>query len=134
MISTRTAATVASLVVLTAGLATRTYLDGPVAKYLGVALWATLVVQLVVWCRPTVTLWRAGLVALAISWAVEFAQLTPGPAWLSSQHVVLRMIFGTSFHFWDLPSYAGGVLLGMALYRTWLELTDRSGGRKHRSR
>ena len=51
---------------------------------------------------------RAFAVALGLSFAVELAQLTPYPAWLSSKHVILRLIFGTTFGFVDLAGYVVG--------------------------
>ncbi len=112
----RLGAALAAAVTLASGVAARRFLDGAPAKVLGVALGATLVYWLVAFCAPG---WRPRKVAgvtLAISWAVEFAQLTPGPAALSARHVLLRMIFGTTFSAWDLPMYGGGVLLGAALH------------------
>ncbi len=101
---------------IAAGLAARALLDGPLAKYLGVALWATLVYWLVLLARPGMSVRAAAIVTLAISWAVEFAQLTPVPAWLSSQHIILRLIFGTTFHPPDLPALLAGVALAAAAH------------------
>lgn len=100
-----------------AGLWARHALSGWLAKYLGVALWSTCVYccVLVVWPRAGIL--RAGLLTLALSWAVEFAQLTPGPAALSSKHILLRLVFGTTFSAADLPAYAAGTLLGCALHK-----------------
>ena len=99
-----------------AGLGVRAAFDGPLAKYGGVALWAVLVYWLVLTVRPAMSVRLAAALTLAISWAVEFAQLTPVPAWLSSKHVVLRLVFGTTFHPPDLLALAGGVLLGAWLH------------------
>jgi len=104
---------------LAAGLAARAVLSGWAAKILGVALWATLVAWLVAFVSPSSRPGRAAIVALAISWAVELAQLTPVPAALSARHVLLRLIFGTTFSVWDLPMYGAGVLLAWALERRW---------------
>ena len=112
----RLAAIAAALVVTAAGLVLRRGVDGAVAKYGGVALWAALVYCLVVVVAPTSLAPRAAMAALAVSWAVELAQLTPVPAWLSSKHVVLRLVFGTTFHWPDLPSYAAGVALAAAVH------------------
>lgn len=104
---------------IAAGLAVRASpaVPAPVAKYAGVALWSLAVYACVLLCRPPLTVARASLIALALSFAVELAQLTPGPAYLSSKHVLLRLIFGADFGAWDLPAYAGGVLLGALLHR-----------------
>ncbi len=101
-----------------AGLASR-YVGLPPwwAKYLGVALWATLAYAVVVLIAPRSRLWRTAAIAWGISWAVEFAQMTPGPAYLSSKHLILRLIFGTTFSVWDLPAYVAGVGLGVLIHR-----------------
>ena len=53
---------------------------------------------------------RAFAFALGLSFAVELAQLSPYPAWLSSKHVILRLILGTTFGFVDLAGYVVGAL------------------------
>ena len=84
------------------------------------ALWAALVYWLVVFLRPSLALWRVALVASLLSFAVELLQLTPVSSWLSSQHVVLRLVFGTTFNGWDLPAYVGGVVLAWRADARWL--------------
>ncbi len=106
-----------SAATLAAGLASRALLRGLPAKVLGVVFWATLVYWLVAFVAPAARPARVAAVALAISWIVELAQLTPVPAALSARHVLLRMIFGTTFSAWDLPMYAAGVAVGWALDR-----------------
>ena len=107
---------VAALLVVGLGLACRYGLTGFWAKYLGVALWATEAYVLVVLVRPSIRVRDAAAWALAVSWGVEFFQLTGVPAWLSSQHLLLRLIFGTTFSAYDLPAYAAGVALGAAVH------------------
>jgi hypothetical protein len=104
---------------LASGVAARAFLTGALAKILGVALWAALVYFIVAFFAPSWRPRRVATLTIAISWAVELAQLTPGPAWLSSKHVLLRMIFGTTFSAWDLPMYVGGAILGAAVHRLW---------------
>ena len=98
-----------------AGLGSRAFLGGLLAKVAGDALYTVLIYVLVVVVRPDVRLSRAFAIALGLSFAVELAQLTPYPAWLSSKHVILRLIFGTTFGFVDLAGYlvgaAGAALL-----------------------
>jgi len=113
----RAGAVAAAVVTLGAGLGARAFLDGAPAKILGVALWATLVYWLVAFCAPTWRSRRVAVLTLGISWAVELAQITSVPAALSAKHVLLRMIFGTTFSAWDLPMYAGGVALGVVVDR-----------------
>lgn len=95
-----------------AGLAARAGLPPQAAKYVGVALYGTMMVALVAVAAPRAGLARVAAWALGLCWAVELAQLTPGPAWLSSQHVLLRLALGSTFSGWDLVAYVPGVALG----------------------
>jgi hypothetical protein len=99
-----------------AGLGSRALLGGLAAKVAGDALYTVLVYVLVVVVRPDVRLARAFAVALGVSFAIELAQLTPYPAWLSSKHVILRLIFGTTFGFVDLAGYVVGAFVAVALH------------------
>jgi hypothetical protein len=99
-----------------AGLGSRRWLDGLPAKVAGDALYTVLIYVLVLVVRPDARLSRAFAVALGVSFAVEFAQLTPYPAWLSSKHVILRLIFGTTFGFVDLAGYVVGAVSVVALH------------------
>lgn len=101
---------------IAAGLACRSWLHGAPAKVGGVALYAALVYWLVrIAQRPApdaaryVTTLRAAAIALAISWGVEFLQLTPIPARISAVHPLLRLIFGEVFSTTDLLWYPIGV-------------------------
>jgi hypothetical protein len=108
---------IALALTVAAGLGVRAALSGLWAKYAGVALWATAAYWAVLLVRPALGVaWAAGI-TLAISWAVELAQLTPVPAYLSSKHILLRLLLGASFGAWDLPAYLVGVALGAALHR-----------------
>ncbi len=111
----RTSPAAAGVVTLLAGLAIRYGLEGFLSKYGGVAAWAAMVYWCVVFLSPSIRTKNSFIIALAISWAVEFLQLTPGLAWLSSRHILLRLIFGTSFNWPDLIAYAAGVALAAAV-------------------
>lgn len=101
---------------MTAALCARYGLSGWWAKYLGVGLWAGFVYFLVVLVRPSMRIvYLAGL-TLFVCWSVEFFQLTEVPAYLSSKHIILRLIFGTTFSAWDLPTYAAGIFLGAGVH------------------
>jgi hypothetical protein len=76
-------ATLASVVVLLLGLGVRHVTRGALAKGAGDALYTIYVACLVLVARPTLAPWRVGRVAVAFSWLVECAQLTPWPAELS---------------------------------------------------
>jgi hypothetical protein len=108
--------TAAAVLTLAAGLGCRAVFSGWVSKYGGVALWATLVYFLVLWVRPQLAVGRAALLCLGISVAVELFQLTPVPRALYELHAGFALVFGTTFHAWDLPAYAAGALLGAAIH------------------
>jgi uncharacterized protein DUF2809 len=128
-IRARLTAAVLAAATVAAGLAARTYLTGPAGKYLGVALWAMLVYCLIPFARPRTAVPAAAFASLAIGWTVEFAQLTPLPAWLSSQHTILRLIFGTTFHAPDLAALAAGVLAAAAVHGAFLRIPAGSAAR-----
>jgi hypothetical protein len=107
----------AVLLVLATGLGVRALTDGWFAKYAGVALYATLLYTLVVLVLPRARPTTAGLIALGLSWIVEFAQLTAVPATLSRVHPLLRLVFGATFSLADLPAYAVGALVGVAVHQ-----------------
>ncbi len=118
-IRARRAGLLAVPLIVAAGLGSRALLGGLVAKVAGDALYTVLIYALVVLVRPDVRVLRAGAVALGVSFAVEFAQLTPYPAWLSSKHVFLRLIFGTTFGVIDLAGYLVGAASAVALHTAW---------------
>jgi hypothetical protein len=99
-----------------AGLASRKVLSGLPAKLAGDALYTVLVYVLVLLVAPDARVRRAFAIALGVSFAVEFAQLTPYPAWLSSKHVILRLIFGTTFGWIDLAGYVVGAVAAAGLH------------------
>jgi Protein of unknown function (DUF2809) len=112
----RVFATTAAVLTLVAGLGCRAVFSGWVSKYGGVALWATLVYFLVLWVRPQLAVARAALLCFSISVAVELFQLTPVPRALYEVHGAFALVFGTTFHAWDLLAYAVGALLGAAIH------------------
>ncbi|MEU7899293.1 DUF2809 domain-containing protein [Nonomuraea sp. NPDC049152] len=92
------------------GLATR-----PLSKYAGDAFYTVLLYWIVVFVTPRVRpVWAAG-VALATSWAIEFAQLLNLPR-------VLAPVLGSTFNPPDLFWYAVGAAavcaFDLALRRT----------------
>jgi hypothetical protein len=120
----------AAIVIL--GIAVRKLLPpGFWSKYAGVALWSGLAYALLVAALPRWPVLRTALTALAVSWVVEFAQLTPAPAWLAARQPIFAWILGTSFSPWDLPAYAAGVLLAAA---THAMLARSPGGGTSRTR
>ena len=108
----RLAAGAAALVVTGAGLALRSTAAGDVAEYGGDALYTLLVLALVLLAAPrTARLWACA-VALALSWGVEFLQLTGLPAELSRRSTAARWVLGSTFDAPDLLWYTVGAACG----------------------
>ncbi|HYD01183.1 MAG TPA: DUF2809 domain-containing protein [Phycisphaerales bacterium] len=82
-------------------------------KSLGVMLWCWVVHACVRFVNPRLTVAAAAAWTLGLSWAVELAQLTDLPRWLSSKHWFLRQVFGEVFSPWDLLGAAVAALLVM---------------------
>ncbi len=102
-------------VVLALGLGVRAFTGGDFAKYAGVALYTTLIYAfLSFWLRPL----HAALTATAISWAVEFFQLTGIPADLSAHSTLAHLVLGSTFNTPDLFWYAAGAALGTLVVRS----------------
>ena len=99
------------------GLGIRAASGETAAKLAGDALWAVDVYALVRFVAPALALRRVVLITVGISFAIELLQLTPLPAHLSSQHPLLRLIFGSAFHPADLIAYAVGALAAGGLER-----------------
>ncbi|MEZ3180724.1 DUF2809 domain-containing protein [Streptomyces pimonensis] len=114
---TRVAAAVAALVTVGAGLGLRAVAAGNVAKYGGDALYTLLIFALVVLVAPRVTPSKAAGVALAVSWGVEFLQLTGLPAELSRHSTAARLVLGSTFNAPDLFWYAVGAIAGWLVAR-----------------
>ncbi|MFE5601737.1 DUF2809 domain-containing protein [Streptomyces coelicoflavus] len=114
---TRLAAAVAAVVIVGAGLALRAVAAGEVAKYGGDALYTLLLFALVLVAAPRTAPGKAAGLALAVSWAVEFLQLTGGPAYLAGQSTAARLVLGSTFNAPDLFWYAVGALTGRLAVR-----------------
>jgi hypothetical protein len=91
-----------------AGLGVRAMLDGDAAKYAGDALYTVLLYALVAVAAPRVRPAVAAGIAVAASWAVEFAQLTGIPEELAQRSTVARLVLGSTFNAPDLGWYAVG--------------------------
>lgn len=113
----RLAAAVAVPVVIGAGLGLRAVATGDVAKYGGDALYTLLMLALVVLVAPRTTPPRAAGVALAVSWGIEFLQLTGLPAELAQHSTAARLVLGSTFNTPDLFWYAAGAAAGWLVMR-----------------
>ncbi|WP_328564460.1 DUF2809 domain-containing protein [Streptomyces coelicoflavus] len=114
---TRLAAAVAAVVIVGAGLALRAVAAGEVAKYGGDALYTLLLFALVLVAAPRTAPAKAAVLAMAVSWAVEFLQLTDGPAHLARQSTAARLVLGSTFNAPDLFWYAVGAATGWLAVR-----------------
>ncbi|MGW4544959.1 ribosomal maturation YjgA family protein [Streptomyces violaceorubidus] len=114
---TRLAAVVAAVLVVGAGLALRAVATGGVAKYGGDALYTLLLFALVFVAAPRTAPAKAAAVALAVSWGVEFLQLTDVPAHLAGESTVARLVLGSTFNAPDLFWYAVGAAAGWSVLR-----------------
>jgi hypothetical protein len=112
----RATAGAAALVTVAAGLGVRSTAGGDLAKYAGDALYTVLIHNLVVLLAPRVRPSAAAGVALAVSWAVELAQLTGGPAELARRSTVARLVLGSTFNAPDLLWYGAGAALAWAVH------------------
>ncbi|MFE0582252.1 DUF2809 domain-containing protein [Streptomyces sp. NPDC058874] len=124
LVRIRLAAAGSAAVTVGAGLGLRAFAAGSVAKYGGDALYTVLLLALVVLVAPRWTPLRAAGTALAVSWAVEFLQLSSVPAELSRESAAARMVLGSTFNAPDLFWYAVGAAGG------WLLLHTASGRRR----
>lgn len=109
------AAGAAALTVVVA-LGIRAVATGPVGKYAGDALYTVLLYALVVLAAPRVKPLAAGTVALLVSWAVEFSQLSPVPGELSARSALARLVLGSTFNPPDLFWYAVGAVLSFLVH------------------
>ncbi|MEU9837151.1 DUF2809 domain-containing protein [Streptosporangium sp. NPDC048047] len=125
----RLPAVLAVVVTVAAGLGVRALTGGWFGKYAGDALYTVLVHALVVAAVPRVSPFRAAACALAFSWAVEFAQLTPVPAALSEASVLARLVLGSTFGAVDLAAYAAGALLAATAHTAAVAVHARHGHR-----
>ncbi|MFD5657294.1 ribosomal maturation YjgA family protein [Streptomyces hirsutus] len=120
----RLSAAVAVPAIVGVGLGLRVVTVGDVAKYGGDALYTLLIFTLVILVAPRVATWKAGALALALSWGVELLQLSGLPAELSRHSTAARLILGSTFNAPDLFWYAVGALVG------WLVVASRRTGRR----
>ncbi|MFI1223026.1 MULTISPECIES: DUF2809 domain-containing protein [unclassified Streptomyces] len=116
-LTVRVVAAVAAFGIVGAGLGVRAGADGVFAKYAGSALYTVLLCALTVFCAPRARPAVVASTALAVSCAVEFAQLTGVPAELSAHSTAARLVLGSTFNAPDLLWYAVGAAGAWAVLR-----------------
>jgi hypothetical protein len=124
-VRTRLVAAGAAVITVGAGLGLRAVAEGNVAKYGGDALYTVLLVALVVLVKPRVTPLTAAGSALAVSWVIEFLQLSEVPAELSQRSGIARLILGSTFNPPDLFWYAIGAAAGWLIHTAACSLLSR---------
>jgi hypothetical protein len=110
---------IAGGVVVALGLASRRYapaLPAFLAAYAGDTLWALMMFVLVGFIVPRWSRLRVGVIALAVSYAVEVSQMYHAP-WIDNlRHTRLGgLVLGFGFLWSDLVCYTAGVTLGVVL-------------------
>ncbi|MBE1875248.1 DUF2809 domain-containing protein [Myceligenerans sp. TRM 65318] len=113
----RSTSVLIAVVVVLAGLGARAALPGVVGGPVGDALYATLVVLLVVLVRPRTSPVAAALAGFAVCLAIELFQLTGIPVAVAERFPLARIVLGTTFWAPDLLRYAAGAALGGVLCR-----------------
>jgi Protein of unknown function (DUF2809) len=129
-VRTRLLAAGAAVVTVGAGLGLRAVAVGDVAKYGGDALYTVLLYALVVLAAPRVTPLTAAGSALAVSWVVEFSQLTDVPAELSGRSAVARLVLGSTFNPPDLFWYVVGAAAGWLVHTAVGSLSSGTASRR----
>ncbi|MFC9330728.1 DUF2809 domain-containing protein [Kitasatospora sp. NPDC057015] len=119
----RWAAGAAAVLTVAAGLGVRALTVGETAKYVGDALYTVLLCALVVLLAPRTRPTAAAGIALAVSWLVEFAQLTGLPADLSARSTLARLVLGSTFNAPDLFWYAVGAAIAALVHTAALVCT-----------
>jgi hypothetical protein len=109
----------ALLCVIALGLASRAFpffLPAALGKYPGDALWALMVLFGMAFLRPDLPPLPLALLALSVSWLVEFAQLYQAP-WINSIRATRlgHLALGSRFHWPDILAYGIGVSVGLLL-------------------
>jgi hypothetical protein len=115
-VGTRLMALGAAAVTVAAGLGIRVLAQGDVSKYGADAFYTVLVYALSVVAVPRIRPLTAASVALGVSWAVEFFQLSPVPAELSRHSLVARLVLGTTFNAPDLLWYVVGAAFALLVH------------------
>lgn len=109
--------TIALGCVILIGLASRRYpwtYPALLADYPGDAFWAMAAYLGIVLVRPAIPVRNASMIALAISFAVEFSQLYHDD-WIDSIRATTfgRLVLGSGFDPLDLLAYVAGVVIVM---------------------
>ncbi len=111
----RVVPTLACLVTLVAGLAVHAGPSNAFSDKAGDVLYAALATLGVWWLAPPAPRRLLGAVAFAWCLCVELLQLTGIPRAAADVLPASRLVLGTGFDALDLPAYAVGVVLALAV-------------------
>lgn len=95
------------------------------AKYGGVAMWSTALYMAILIAAPTWRVRRVLPLCVAIGWSIEFLQITPLPGYLSSKHILLRLLVGEQFNPPDLLALVVGAAFGAAVHAAAMRIRSR---------
>ena len=102
-------------IVIALGLASRAFpaILNTLGKYPGDTLWALMVFLGIILIKPDIRPTPAALIALVISFGVEFSQLYQAP-WINAirSTTIGHLVLGSDFAWQDLVAYTVGILLG----------------------
>lgn len=84
----------------------------------GGALYVCLMAVLIQWIGPELSAFEAAALALALTVAIEFGQLSDSPKLISARSTLVgRLVLGSTFSWWDFPPYVFGSALAFWLLR-----------------
>jgi hypothetical protein len=113
------------MLVTIAGLASRRYplLPDILGKYPGDALWTMMMFLLCAICLPRAGTFKLAMLALFISYVVEFGQLYQA-AWIVAirQTTIGHLILGSHFAWADLVAYTIGAAIAFVIERSCVTL------------
>jgi hypothetical protein len=107
---------VLAVVFAAAAYGIRAVLDGPIEQYSGAALSGAIVYAIVLFIRPSITPWIAGVIAVAYCWLIEFSQLTAIPATISAHSWFAGQLVGARFDLVDVTWYPVGIIPFVAVH------------------
>ncbi|MFO0830558.1 MAG: DUF2809 domain-containing protein [Phycisphaerales bacterium] len=119
MLRTRWVWAVLAAATIGGGLLVRRLVDGPAGKHAGVALYAVMMVWLVLCIRPRTSTPWACIAALLICWMIEGAQATGLPVRLQRAVPGAHLVLGEVFAWSDMAWYGVGVLLAGGCLAGW---------------
>jgi hypothetical protein len=129
MLRSRAVALSGAVLIVGLGLAVRAGAGGSFAQNAGTALYASMIYAGVLVLRPATAPLPAGIVAVALCWAVEAFQLSGVPAGLSERSLIARLVLGSHFDWADVAWYPVGVVPLVVVHMLLRARTAATAGR-----